>query len=374
MKRARRIALVLAVAGFGQSVGASAVRAQSSSVGAAVAPPERLLNEAYSHLAARDLHAARVAFAAADEAGGPRQRISLELGYLSLVEGQPDEARSHFDAASRGPDAELARRGRAEARLLPRHLWADVYGEALAWSRTQAAQPVNDAVSTVRARFLWRPRLTVDLNLYGFAQATRDLASHGAGAAELPQIYADDYALFGAGVFARLWRGRVGLFAQLGPAVDLLDDGRERLAFDARAGLFGGAQSAGCQNTEDLGRHWQARPCLEGYGEATYVNRFHDNVIGIGRVRAGLTYLETGPVAWQVLAEARVVADRNHDYYNNLFDGGIVQRFRVRAAVPFDLALGAHVGRLMGVEGRDPAPAQLGYRDLRALGASSFSF
>jgi hypothetical protein len=199
------------------------------------------------------------------------------------------------------------------------------------------------------------------------------VASKGRGSAGLVEIYADNYALFSAGLFARFWQGRAAAFAQLGPAIDLLDDGRERLTFDGRAGLFAGHESAGC-GAPGTATGWQLTPCGEGYGEATYVSRFDHNLIGFLRGRAGVTYLRTGPLLWQGLAEMRTATDRNHDYYNNFADVGGGQRFRLTGVVPFDLTVGAHVGRYFGVAGRDPAPARLGYFDWRLVGSTYVGF
>ena len=298
------------------------------------------------------------------------QRRALELGYAALGARDPETANRQFAQAAAGPDGALSDRARAEQRYLPRHFWAEVYAESFGWSRTQAAVPLTDLATTVRARALWRPRLDLDLNLYAFAQATRDLASEGGGA--LPRIYADNQALFGAGALARFWDGRAGAFGQIGPALALVDDGGDRLRLDARLGMFLAVASQGCAGA--AGGGFRLAPCLESYGEATYVSRYDHNVIGFGRARAGFSYLATGPVRWQLLGELRAAVDRNHDYYNNLADVGLAHRWRLMAAVPFDLLLGAHAGRFLGVSGRDPLPARRGYVDLRLVGSTYLSF
>ena len=297
------------------------------------------------------------------------QRRALELGYAALDARDPETAANQFRQAAQGPDGTLADRAQAEQRYLPRHFWAEIYGESFGWSRSQAAAPLTDLASTVRARALWRPRLDLDVSLYLFAQATRDLASDVGGA--LPRIYADNQALFGAGALARFWGGRAGAFAQAGPALALLDDGGEPLQLDARLGLFLAVASGGCAGG---GPGFRVVPCLESYGEATYVSRYDHNVIALGRGRAGVSYLSTGPVRWQMLGELRAAVDRNQDYYNNLADVGVAHRWRLVAPVPFDLLLGAHAGRFLGVSGRDPLPARRGYVDLRLVASTYLSF
>ena len=124
--------------------------------------------------------------------------------------------------------------------------------------------------------------------------------------------------------------GGPGAFAQAGPALALLDDGREdRLRLDARLGLFLAVASEGCAGA--AGGGFRLAPCLESYGEATYVSRYDHNVIGFGRARAGVSYLATGPVRWQLLGELRAAVDRNQDYYNNLADVGLAHRWRLVA-------------------------------------------
>jgi hypothetical protein len=335
-----------------------------------------LLDRAYRHLAQRDLQAARLAFAAAADAGAPAQQVALELGYLALADRNLAQARHHFTEASHGPDPTLARRGNAEAGGLPRHLWADLYAESFGWSRSRASVPSDDLVTMARARAFLRPALTLDLQVYAFAQATRDVASRGRGPSGVPEIYADNFALLGAGVLFRFWNGRAATFAQLGPAIDLLETSQNRVTFDVRAGGMLALSSMGCGGGASTGARsrWRLIPCAESYVEATYVSRFNHNAVAVGRVRAGATYLVTGPVAWQLLAEGRAATDRNHDYYNNFADAGLVQRWRLGGRVPLDVNVGTHAGSYFGVAGRDPAPDHLGYVDLRLVASTYLGF
>ena len=171
----------------------------------------------------------------------------------------------------------------------------------------------------------------------------------------------------GGGVLLRLAQRRLGLFAQAGPAFNLIDDGRPSRAFDLRGGAFFAGETAGCR--PDRGSGWGLTVCSDIYGEGIYVSRFRHNVIGFARAHLGLGYLVTGPVAWQLLFEGRASGDRNADYYNNFADGGVVQRWRVLGGLPLDLNLGVNAGRYFGRAGLDPAPARLGYVDLRVLAA-----
>ncbi|WP_438000599.1 hypothetical protein WMF26_13030 [Sorangium sp. So ce185] len=351
-------------------------RAARAEQGSAAQGPEaarRLLDEAYARKAAHDTRGAAAALEAARAAGADAQLVALELGYLASQQGDREEARRRFEEAGRGPDEALARKAQAELRLLPQRLSADLYAETYGWSRVLGAAQQSDLVPTLRARGFFRPSFSLDLGLYAYAQVTRDLASRGRGAGGVPLVYADNYALAGLGAMLRLWDRRIGLFVQAGPALNLLDDGRERVAFDARGGAFFGAETGGCAPGGE-GVSWTFVPCAELYAEAVFVSRFDDNVIAFARPRLSATYLVTGPLAWQVVAEGRAAADTNSDFFNNFVDAGAGPRLRLLRPLRLDLALGLHAGSYLGREGRDPAPRQLGYVDLRLQAATYVEF
>jgi hypothetical protein len=180
-------------------------------------------------------------------------------------------------------------------------------------------------------------------------------------------VYADNYALLAVGATAAFWGRRVGVFAQAGPAFNLMDDGRPATAFDARAGAFLSVESAGCRPSPSSGARFVLRPCSEAYAEATWLSRFDHDVVVFARGRAGATVLVTGPLAWQVLGEVRAAVDRNEDYYDNFVDAGAGLRWRLQRFLPLDLFAGLHAGTYLGVEGVDPAPTPLTYLDLRAV-------
>jgi hypothetical protein len=331
------------------------------------ASPASLLQQAYRLKAGGDLEGAARSFRRAQAAGADAQRVALEVGYLDRGRGALGDAHDQFASAARGPDPALAAQARRELDVLPRRLSAELYADAQGWHRPSGGL-VTDLVPTVRVRGYLRPSLDLDLALYVFAQATRDTASRGRDGNGVPAIYADDYALTGGGVLLRLAQRRLGLFFQGGPAFNLLDDGRPARALDLRGGAFFGAETDGCRPDRGSGFHLSF--CSDLYSEGIYVSRFRHNVVGFARAHAGLGYLVTGPVAWQLLLQGRASADRNADYYNNFADGGLVQRWRLLRGLPLDLSLGVNAGRYTGRAGLDPAPTRLGYLDLRVLAAT----
>jgi len=324
------------------------------------------MSAGYQRKASGDLGGALQAFEAARRAGADPQRVSLELAYAHLALGETAAARAEFAAASRGTDAEMARRADAELDGLPSPWWADLYAESFGWLRRKGATDNSDLVPTVRLRGF--RRLTAGLSVYAYAQATRDTASRGLGSGA-PSIYADDTALAGGGLLLRVWNDRLGLFAQAGPALPLIDDDRDPVALDARAGSYLALETAPCSTP-----HHASPRCEELYAEAVYTSRFDHDVQGFARARQSLRYLETGPVAWLAFWELRGGVDRNGDYYDNFVDAGAGPRWRLRGALPLDLLAGGHVGRYLGRENVDPAPDPLEYVDLRVLATTYVEF
>jgi hypothetical protein len=329
-----------------------------------------LLALAYRAKSEHRLADAQVAFEGARVAGANPQLVSIELGYLAAARGDFDDARGHFAEAQQGPDRGVAEQAGRELGVSPRHWWGDFYADALGAESTsgQASGPAL-LVPTARVRAYYRPSLGLDLNFYAYAQATRDTASAAAGPAGVPAIYADDYAMLGVGARFRLWEGRVGLFAQAGPAWNLVRPGATEL--DARAGFDLYAELPQCAPAPEKELRVQLTPCAEVYVEGVYASRFDNNVIGLARPRGGLTYMVTGPVAWQVVAEGRAGKDLNNDYYNNFVDAGAGPRWRLLAPFRLDLLVTADAGTYLGLHGRDPAPDRLAYTALR-LEASTY--
>jgi hypothetical protein len=301
------------------------------------------------------------------------QRIELELAYLEMQQGERSDARVHFERAEEGPDQELSAQASREIEAMPSHWWGDFYAEYLMWHRFSGYDNSN-GVATVRIRGAYRPFLDVDLNFYVFGQVTRDLRSRGSSEVGIPLIYADNYALVGGGVLLRLLAGRIGLFAQAGPAFNLNGDGRSAVDFDARAGVLGGIETSQCRIPSNGDVHLISAFCAELYGEAVWVHRFDDNVIAFLRGRISHGWLLTGPVLWAPYVEARIAADVNGDYYNNLADAGVGHRWRLLRPFPADALLGIHAGTYLGAENVDRAPDQLTYVELRLVASTYFDF
>ncbi len=331
------------------------------------------LDQAWKRKAAGDLDGAATAFDEAKKAGADAQRVETELGYLEAQRGNKGSAAEHFDKAAEGPDPQMAEAARKELKYLPQRYWGDLYGEAWGWTRLTDPK-TRDLVPTLRIRGLYRPWLEHDFHLYVFAQGTRDTASTDAATLGAPILYADNHAMLGAGALMRLWQGRLSLFAQAGPAIALIDDNKSRVKFDARAGAALGLDNGKCRPEPADGIQFDGQLCLELYGEAVWVSRFDNNVIGMLRPRALFGLAVTGPVAWQPYVEARGMQDINGDYYNNRIEGGVGHRWRLLQPVGADLLVGIHAGSFTGRENVDKIPGQLSYVELRLLAATYFQF
>lgn len=338
--------------------------------------PEYWLELGWSHRDEGDVDGARRAFLTAAELGADAQLVALELGYNALVRGDRHEAWLYFREAAQGPDVQRDAQAQAELEHLDGPLWGDIYGDTYGWWRLSPSRSL-DVVPMIRARGYWTPWGTLDLHAYLYLQASRDLASRGRGPDGYPLIYADNTLMFGPGVLARFWERRVGVYAQLGPAVKLVDDGGQRWWFDARVAVYLGLEG-GPTRPGALARGERARGpsgvWRELYAEAVYASRFDHDIIAMARGRVGISPLVTGTVAWQPLLQARAFCDLNGDYWNNRADLGIAHRWRVQTHVPLDLLLGFNLGSYYGRENIDEAPDPLVFTELWLQAVTYYQF
>jgi hypothetical protein len=332
--------------------------------------------EAESHFSAaararhdRDWRAAHDEIDLAESAGADAQRVELERGYTALQAGDVQAARAHFEHATQGPDVARAEQARGQLRYVPSWVWGSIYLEGYAWHRFAGPQTTDDLVPTLRLRSLFRPFLDahVDFSFYLYGQITRDVASRDRGPSSLPLVYADNHALLGGGMLLRLFEGHLALWGQIGPAFNLINDGRDLITLDARAGAQLFIDSDQCRVPAVDGAQFVSAPCLELYGDLTYVSRFDHDVIGMLRGRAGYGLLVTGPVLWQPLIEARGIVSRNLDFYNNFAELGGGMRWRLLDPFGLDLLATVHGGLYYGLHARDPLPTPQYYGELRLL-------
>jgi hypothetical protein len=350
------------------------VLAQDVSPAAAATAPDPIAVEAHLSAASRARHdrdwmAAQHEIDLAESAGADVQRIELERGYTAQQARDVHGARIHFERAAGGPDPDRAEQARQQLRYVPNWVWGSVYLEGYGWHRFAGPQSTDNLVPTLRLRALVRPFLDAqfDFSFYLYGQITRDLASRDRGVSSLPLVYADNHALLGGGALLRLFDGHLALWGQIGPAFNLINDGRDLVSVDARAGAQLFIDSDQCRVPAIDGARFIAAPCLELYGDATYVSRFNHDVIGMLRGRAGYGILLTGPVLWQPLIELRGLVSRNQDFYNNFAELGAGLRWRLLEPIGIDLLATVHAGMYYGLHAADPVPAPQHYGELRLL-------
>lgn len=316
------------------------------------------------------------AFEEALAAGGDAQSIHLELGWLRKKREEWPEARAHFREVLDGDDLERRRIAVSELRSIPKVLWGDLYVEGYGWHRL-LHQESSNFVPTARVRGFLHPIPKVDLDPYIFLQISRDVASRSSGPQGYPLVYADNHVMVGGGVQFRFWKKQVGLFAQIGPAFNLLEDGTAPVKLDVRAGAWLGLSTPTCfplVPEQPPYVRLDLRGCAETYDELVYVSRFsHDLLLSL-RGRLSFTYLVTGPVAWQPVLEGRLLKDIRNDYWSNLVDAGVGHRWRLLWPFGLDLMLGLHVGTYMGLASVDPVPDPAQYLELRLQAATYVAF
>ena len=325
---------------------------------------------------AKDFDQAAISLDMAEAAGANPCSVFLERGYLALAQDKPAASRGWFIKARSCDDEAVSQSAAAELKASWRLFWGDIYAELYGWHRFYPAASRNtNLVPMLRVRGYIHPLPKLDLDPYVFFQISRDVASRGSGPNGYPLVYADNTVLFGVGVLFRFWKRQVGLFAQIGPAINLLNDQRRRVWLDARAGGFFSIEAPGCRpEPEDAGARVGFEGCGDVYAEAVWVSRFDNNIFTMGRGRLAFTFLVTGPVAWQPVAEVRVLKDVNNDFWNNLIDAGGGIRWRLLEPIGLDVMLGVHGGSYFGLEDADPAPTPLTYAELRLQAATYIAF
>jgi len=300
-----------------------------------------------------------------EEAQGPQYK-ALKAAYAALESEDFAAARKHLLEAKRGEDEGLAEQARSELRYLPKSVWADAYLEGFGWVRFTEPRSEN-LVPTFRLRGFLHPLPKVDLDPYIFVQVSRDISSRAEGPEGYPLIYADNHLMLGGGLQFRFWKKRVGLFAQAGPAFSLVrSESTPLVEPDVRVGAFFSLLVPNCHpEPQKRGVRKERAFCADIYSEAVYVSRFDHNLLAILRARVLLTYLMTGPVAWEPYVEGRILKDIRNDYWNNLADAGVGHRWRLVGPIALHVMVGVHGGGYFGLQNVDPAPSDLGYAEFR---------
>ncbi len=370
---------------------------------------EARMNAGYQALRDGDTTSAIAAFTSAAEAAPSLATPRLQLGYTLLAVGRASEAALRFEQALvRDPDLDMARRqvgyiyarlgrndealvaftylrdaGRAAPRdyvaignlasmLRDRGAAENAFRAALATRDTAVAADASAGLrgllqdgsgaglfgelyvapfyqdrfdNTVGIGFLragvrgggWlRP------SVYGSLRATRDSRSTGG---LQPILFNDNTVIPAVGV--RVQPGGVGLtlYAEAGaayPLVDAVDPAWER---DLRAGV-----NYAFAHQQPLASARGPLLITELSGDATYYDRFDQNVIAFGQWRQSLRLWHRDGFAVDVFGRAWSAYDSRGEYFNRVVEGGggaavHVGRGALRTSVYFDVLRGRYLER-----------------------------
>ena len=305
-------------------------------------------------------------FEAARAVAPQDQALALELGYLYERMDRAVQAEEAFVAAAESQDART--RGQAEGALRNLRLtrlsrvYLDVFASPLYSTR------FSNAIAQFQAQLHWRPLVDVPVSFYLGTRITHDSRSRGG---QLPAIFSDNAALFGAGVSFRPRRMHFSLFAEANVAINLTQSAvRNRAAEpDYRAGLL-------------YYRRWDGRfygplgllAAVQARGERlftdvdaslAYYSRYAHNGIAYLQVREGLHVGDWGPSRFWGYSKLNLVKDTNRDFYNNLGEIGAGVEWRPTRELNLSLRPEYLHGIYYGIEGRDANPFRSQYNDFR---------
>ena len=262
----------------------------------------------YLYRAAGQPDSAFRAFLSAQRISQLSPRDWVEVGYIQTARGNPVAAQDAFGTARMEGDSMV--------RALATQALAGNAAPLLA-TNGKAAQPRG--YMEVYAAPLYQTRFTnaigqgfVRLGLAGASSAlspylsvrlTRDSRSMGG---TQPQIYSDNSLIAAVGLKTQPFQGGPTLYAEAGPAFMLIDDGRDRVRADARAGAY---YFNGWYETRALR--------TELYTDASYYSRFNRNVITYLQLREILDAWRPGTHAVELFARLGGVVDSRRVSYNN---------------------------------------------------------
>jgi tetratricopeptide (TPR) repeat protein len=296
------------------------------------------------------------AFERALRSGAQRADVFAQLGYLRLARGQTEDALKNFRAAleldpaneqvrmqtayvldSLGDEREAAsifnaiaaattdparRRDACRAaevlaplatRRLPRPFYSEIY------TAPDYHSQIDVATLPLRLRAGVEFGETAHTEVYGQLAMLKDNRSGPTPPG--PVIYFDNVLVLGGGItFRPTFAQGLALFADIGQAYDLIDQGRERWRYDARSGgeyFRTWAMMSRCPDDVTF----PFRPVLEVYGASVYFTRY-SNLISYARLRPGLRALESARTSIDVYLHLFGVFDTAGEVYNNEFEIG----------------------------------------------------
>jgi tetratricopeptide (TPR) repeat protein len=284
----------------------------------------------------------------------PSESTKLQIAYTLRTLGRSRESENAFRSLEASRDssvrsiAQQERLAVSETPLArrPSHWWTHLY-----------AAPYYDTrwkTSFVFAHVQQGLSLTDDklVSLYGKISYSGDTKSKGG---LIPAVFSDNALVFGLGVRLQPITG-VLLDVQEGLAFDMIDRGT---GGNKPRGDFRAVATLGYGIYPPYTFHPDFRmpfyPFIDLYASAGYYSRYK-NSIGSVQLRAGLRPLEVANTVADVYTVGSIVLDTEHEFYNNLVEGGIGARFTPH--VGWGLHVAAEYRRGMYLDVSDIATAR----------------
>ncbi len=255
------------------------------------------------------------------DAGKAIPRDYVSIGNLSALAGDQSGAQTAYRAAiaaseSAGDavDATVVADARAGLNNLARSgigggLFAEVYFAPFYQDRFDNTVTLGFARVGIRGGGWWQP------TLYASLRGTRDSRSTGG---QQPVLFNDNTLIPAVGVRVRPGRGGLALYAEAGAAHALVDTGGNDWTRDLRAGVnYTGARELALRDNST-----SPRLVSELSGDASFYERFDNNVIAYAQLRESLRFGRPDGVMLDVFARAWGATDSNGDFFNRVVEGG----------------------------------------------------
>lgn len=281
------------------------------------------------------------------DAGKAIPRDYIAIGNLSALAGDQTAAEQAFNAAltaseSAGDtvDATIVADARAGLRNLAGSgigagLLGEVYFAPFYQDRFDNTVTLGFGRAGIRGGGWWQP------TLYASLRGTRDSRSTGG---QQPVLFNDNTLIPAAGVRVRPGRGGLLFYAEAGAAYALVDTGGEQWTRDLRAGV----NYTGLREHALRDNGTSPRLVSELSGDASYYERFDNNVIAFAQLRESLRFGRPDGVMFDLFARAWGATDSNGDFFNRVVEGGggaavHLPLGALRASVYFDVLRGRYL-------------------------------
>ncbi len=248
------------------------------------------------------------------DAGRAVPRDHVAIGNLSALAGDRVTAEQAFRTALASGDTAVADDARAGLQSIARTgvgagMFAEVYFAPFYQDRFDNTVTLGFARAGISGGGWWQPAV------YASLRGTKDSRSTGG---QQPVLFNDNTLIPAAGMRVRPGRGGLILYAEAGAAYALVDSDVDQWTRDLRAGInYTAAREHALTNTGT-----SPRLVTEVSGDATFYERFDQNVIAYAQLRESLRFGRPDGVMFDLFARAWGATDSNGDFFNRVIEGG----------------------------------------------------